>query len=177
MDAWRELEDSERRTVWGRFSREFQFRPSTSSAHWPGIREPSTSVTYGIGHLFGRDDAESLENDLEEKALGAFRSLVSAGDWIWALDWQHPCYRFMPHAAGTSDSFPIPVFPNGDYYIFLEPDFKWGWFGHPWERTICLWGEPLIEWIRASPPKLFGKPVRSSTLPSHTHHELEKRNP
>jgi hypothetical protein len=107
MDAWRELEDPERRAVWDRFDRELQFRPSMSPNQWPGIREPYPSVTYGIGHLFGSDDAESLEDNLEEKALDAYKSLVSAGDWIWALDWQHPCYRFMPMPQIHTTHFPF----------------------------------------------------------------------
>eukprot|EP01133_Synstelium_polycarpum_P023417 gene23417-28073_t len=39
----------------------------------------------------------------------------------------------------------VPVYPNGDYYIFSRDDFTEGTFGHPWERTLCVFGERMVE--------------------------------
>ena len=38
----------------------------------------------------------------------------------------------------------IPVLPDGEYSIFLPSDQSWGWFAHPWEQTIRVFGEPLL---------------------------------
>jgi len=119
MEAWRELNDLDYRTIWDRFDHMLQFRPSTSSDDWPGIKEPSPSVTYSVGHLYENTERDKLESDLEETALAAFMSLVAPDHWVWALDWQHPCYHFFPHAA-RPDAFVIPAFPNGDYSIFYK---------------------------------------------------------
>ncbi len=38
----------------------------------------------------------------------------------------------------------MPVYPKGDYYIFLRDDLSEGTFGHPWEQTLCVFGERLL---------------------------------
>ena len=38
-----------------------------------------------------------------------------------------------------------PVFPDGDYSIFLATDLRLGTFGHPWEETLCVFGQPLLD--------------------------------
>jgi len=40
--------------------------------------------------------------------------------------------------------WPTTVFPNGDYTIFLTEDMSTGTFGHPWEQTLCVFGEPMV---------------------------------
>ncbi len=54
----------------------------------------------------------------------------------------------------------IPVLPNGDYYVFLSPELDWGWFGHPWEQTICIFGERLLAAVAENPPTLFTQVLR-----------------
>jgi hypothetical protein len=65
---------------------------------------------------------------------------------LLALDWQHPAYRFSParQALTWAPEWKIPVYPDGDYFAFLTEDFTEGTFGHPWERTICVFGERLV---------------------------------
>jgi hypothetical protein len=55
--------------------------------------------------------------------------------------------------------------PDGDYAIFLAEDFSFGFFGHPWEATICIFGEPLLEAFQKYPPRLFEKVVRKDGKP------------
>ena len=49
------------------------------------------------------------------------------------------------HAETFDAEWPVPVFPNGDYYIFARPDFSTGTFGHPWEKTLCVFGSELVQ--------------------------------
>ena len=37
-----------------------------------------------------------------------------------------------------------PPIPDGEYYIFLSRDMRWGILTHPWEETICILGKDLI---------------------------------
>jgi hypothetical protein len=95
--------------------------------------------------------------------VAASQSCVADGEAIMVLDLQHPCYRFLPHALfafETEDDWPIPALPNGDYYIFLGTDLSFGVFGHPWERSMCVFGRPLLAAFGDDPPLLFDRPLR-----------------
>lgn len=78
---------------------------------------------------------------------------------MYALDWQHKCYQFDPH---TEYWPPFPVFPEGEYYIFLSEDLNQGTFGHPWEQTICVFGHNLLDAYSVQMPKLFQRTVRKN---------------
>ncbi|MFD0538175.1 DUF2716 domain-containing protein [Actinomadura luteofluorescens] len=61
---------------------------------------------------------------------------------------RHPCCRFWPHRLSRPEdyeSWVVPVFPDDDYYIFLSQDLSFGTFGHPWEASLCAYGERLLE--------------------------------
>ena len=36
-------------------------------------------------------------------------------------------------------------YPNGDYHFFVDKEWKYGLFGHPWKHEIVVMGEKLIE--------------------------------
>ena len=160
MDAWVELGLSAYRLVWDRFYAEFDFRPSVHSRDFPGIKEPRPSVTYALPRVDGQPRMPTAEesDDLDAAMLAAFRACTPLGMRIYALDWQHPSYFFDPHA--DFEEWAVPVVPNGDYYIFLSQSFSWGVFGHPWEWTMCVFGEPLLAALERRRPRLFGTPIR-----------------
>ena len=167
MNPWTEFHEAEYAPIWQAFESRFHFRPSVRAEDWPGIAEPAPSITYAIGHIYElpREERAALEADLEAKLLAAFRALVGrdGGEGVvHALDWQHASFRFAPTVAeAASVPWAIPALPDGDYYIFLAPDLRWGIFGHPWEETMCVFGDELLRALAAAPPKLFTKPVRS----------------
>jgi hypothetical protein len=160
MSAWTELTRAEYDYIWDKFYLALDFHPDVDPDSWPSLREPIPSVTYSVSHYYGHPGGEALDEDLEQAALAAFQQLVRPGGWLYALDWKHPAYRFAPHAAEVGVPWEVPAFPNGDYYIFVPPDLSWGWFGHPWEETICIWGQPLLDALAVRPPRLFDRPVR-----------------
>jgi hypothetical protein len=149
-ETWIELDGQSRKEVWDRFYRDFVFHPSIDRQWWPGIREPVPSETYSISEVYGGNEAHyaRLNRDLQDWGVRSLKALLpSDGEWVYALDWQHPCYRFYPNRPFALDTFgewPVPILPNGDYYIFLHPNFDWGIFGHPWEQTMCVFGERLL---------------------------------
>jgi hypothetical protein len=137
---------------------------------WPGLRLPQPSVRYDIRTVY--DDADrfaDLEIDLNLKTLAALQESTSTDEHVYAMDWQHPCYLFRPHQPfeaavavsaidPTPDTWQVPVLPNGDYYIFLATDFRFGIFGHPREHTISLFGDVLLNALAQHPPLLFAHP-------------------
>ncbi len=128
-------------------------------SNWPGITEPSPSITYSVSSLYN-DEAilDARVNDIHRKALTVFRLCVEAETPLYVLDWQHPAYLFYPHASfdpDDLDEWRIPVFPDGDYLIFIAQDFSFGTFGHPWEQTICVFGEQLINAFEQNLPYAF----------------------
>jgi hypothetical protein len=94
-------------------------------------------------------DNDALLQDLEIKGLDSFIEITQPEESILALNWHHACYRFNPRLHQVNPKadgiFKIPFYSNGDYYIFLTEDFENVWFGHPWQETITLIGQRLIE--------------------------------
>ena len=58
------------------------------------------------------------------------------------------------------------IFPkvDGDYFIFLAEDFRFGVFGHPWEQTMCIFGQELIEAVKACKVMTFAKLIRENGI-------------
>ncbi|MCP3995596.1 MAG: DUF2716 domain-containing protein [bacterium] len=161
--GWAEFEPHEYDQLWTAFYSTFDFRASTDSDMWPGIREPSPSVTIDLTPIVELGDAQfvAATSMLDLTALYAFTAAWPADQRLAVLDWQHPGYWFWPHAFAltmsnlTPAEWRVPVFPNGDYYIFITEDMRMGTFGHPWEQTLCIFGdsliaalaEPLSQWL------------------------------
>src|SRR5262252_1620606 len=131
---WTPLPEAVRKGVWDEFYARFQFRPSVHFQEWPGIREPTPFRTYNIAGVRDDPNRAVLETQFETTCLLALRKAVSPSAWLYALDWQHPCYYFRPHQAKVGDWWAISALPDGDYHIFISADLAFGWFGHPWEE-------------------------------------------
>jgi hypothetical protein len=172
--AWEELTSAEMDLVWDRSYAEFKFHPSIHPKDWPGILEPNPSVTYSISSFYGISTAiaTDMQKDLSVETLEALRKCVrGTRERVYALDWNHTCYWFYPNAifrAKETDAWKVPILPNGDYYIFLAEDFRFGIFGHPWEQTICIFGQELLDAFATAPPKTLTHIVRKNGVPTHS---------
>ncbi|SMF14831.1 DUF2716 domain-containing protein [Pseudobacteriovorax antillogorgiicola] len=133
--AWVPLSDEEDKQVWNRFKSDFKFNPSVEE--FPGIVEPQESVTYSW------DVFQSFTN---EELLKLAKILATDSGWIYGLDWQHECFQFFPAKAQFDDPWKVS-FPDGDYAIIIDKNLKNGYFGHPWEQTICFFGEACLDWL------------------------------
>ncbi|GGQ83639.1 hypothetical protein GCM10010166_62250 [Couchioplanes caeruleus subsp. azureus] len=131
---------------WASFNQRFAFRPGMRS--WPAIEEPGPSVTIDLEPIFAGGHAQFASGAaaVDSLTLAALTRVLDADTGLVVLDWQHQSYRFWPHrfACQPHQQWPTTVFPNGDYYIFLTEDMNTGTFGHPWEQTLCVFGEPLV---------------------------------
>lgn len=146
-DVWAPLEEGEYGRVWRQFEERFGFTPGMDSDRWPAIHEPVGAITLDLRPIFRDEGAVFAAGEAAVNAL-VLRALVavtSSEERLLALDWQHPAYHFAPHGHALSDDqWTVPPFPNGDYYAFLSLDMTFGTFGHPWEQTLCVFGEPLL---------------------------------
>lgn len=158
---WTELTKSEEKTVWKKVYKEFKFKPSISK--FPSFVVPSPFITYDISAYRNwsgdREEFEKIYKDLEDKSLFAFQKLSNKDECFYALDWQHPCYWINPFLEFPRDEFndewTIPIFPDGDYYFFIQKELNWGFLGHPWEKTITVFGKGLIKAFEKYSPRMF----------------------
>ncbi|WP_328810575.1 DUF2716 domain-containing protein [Rhodococcus sp. NBC_00294] len=151
--GWSFLGRSEEAEQWSRFTDKFgELRPGLTSAEWPAIVEPTPSVTFDLNagtataaQLTARLDAVNAE------AIRCFLDIDEAAELV-VLDWQHSGYRLdvAAHATAVDGTWLVPVYPDGDYYTFALPDFSEGTFGHPWERTLCVFGPRLVDTLGAT---------------------------
>jgi hypothetical protein len=154
--GWRNMGDRQEDDVWGEYGARFGY-PAERDFH-----TPTPSATWDISPIYLRteEDFTSVEDNLTRKALAALRRCTRPGEELHVLDWNHPCYFLDPHAAADDgESWPIPVLPNGDHYIFLAPDLRFGLIGNCVEQTICVFGRELLEALADDPPLLFRKPA------------------
>jgi hypothetical protein len=89
----------------------------------------------------------ALFDAINAEALRCFLTEFPGDPLFVVLEWQHPGYIFdaEAHANAAEDAeWRVPVYPNGDYYIFGRDGFNEGTFGHPWERTLCVYGPRLV---------------------------------
>ena len=147
--------------IWDKVYSDYEFSPSVSI--FPSFKVPGPFITYDISHYFGELVDLNVYDELEEKALKVFKENTASNEYMMALDWQHECYWVNPHLEferNEFDEWMIPVFPNGDYYFFIQKDFKWGYLGHPWEESITIFGEELIESFERNKPEMFQNILR-----------------
>lgn len=91
--------------------------------------------------------------DQEQEALVEHLMAAAISEEIYALDWQHPAYTYLPgeqhqmewrdEALKVNMYFPT-YYPNGDYYFFVAKDLSFGWLGHPWQKKLFLFGDRML---------------------------------
>ncbi|WP_411846066.1 DUF2716 domain-containing protein [Roseibacillus persicicus] len=148
------LEGSENGKVWDWFYDRFLFKPSYYAKNWPSIEPSLTSRTYRFADYLFEDDFDGYEDWIH----AGLKEVVS-NDFLYALDWQHPCYKF--HLNNYGD-LPIGFFPDGDYYIFIDASLSNGVFTHPWEQSVCVFGDRLVEVLTKKFAAPFSQEFRRS---------------
>ena len=162
MGAWIDLTERETDGAWNRARLQLQFRPSVKAEDWPGILEPNPFQTFSVGHFWDALDREHLVADLESKAAKMLQACTAPAGRLYALDWQHRCYWLNPHALASGVRWTVPAYPDGDYYMFFSENLDFGWFGHPWEQSICVFGSRLLRALDANKPALFTEVMRAA---------------
>jgi hypothetical protein len=160
--GWQRLTLTEREKTWERFDAHFEFSRRRGRPGSHGIAEPTPSLTWTLASVAARHVAEAA--DLTRKVLAGLRKATRPGERLYALDalrW-YEYYTFDPGRLDSAgrDCWALPMYPDDSYAIFLAPDFRFGVFGDPLERTFCVFGQELLEAMSHDLPSLFGRVVR-----------------
>ncbi|QSE72269.1 DUF2716 domain-containing protein (plasmid) [Rhodococcus sp. PSBB049] len=143
--GWTVLDDQQ--LLWDRFTDTFGFRPGGREPTRPVIVEPAPSITVDltvpadrVGVWRSRVDAVNAE------ALRCFVAEFAEDPMFVVLVWHDICYRLdaAVHAVTRQPDWRVSAYPKGDYSIFLREDFSEGIVGHPWEQSLCVFGERLV---------------------------------
>lgn len=135
--------------LWDRFDEKFDLRPSGGRPA-RAIRDPSPSVTFDLTRWHSGPEWVIAAASIQAEAIEAFATTFADTEVFYVLDWKHPAYELRPviefaesEPFDLSSNYPS-VYPNGDYYAYLTPDFGEGTFGNPWEPSLCVFGERMI---------------------------------
>ncbi|WP_008825491.1 DUF2716 domain-containing protein [Haloplasma contractile] len=159
MKNWQLLSKEESEKVWDIIHDKFKFNPSINKRA-KSFKIEQNHVIYDISHIWKKSSFDSLCKDLEDKMLEVFKFITHNYEEIYALNWQHESYKFNPRGEMPRDEFGewlVPILPDGDYYFFIEKDFEWGYIGHPWQKTITIFGDELIEGIKLNKPCMLDR--------------------
>ena len=135
--------------LWDKLYREYGFEPD----HLGMAELFHCAKQFTVFHL-----PENVWDEAQEKAVNdIFKRLDTQG--MYALDWHHLAFEFspreeIPYCQPVTDGkgrymgdFPS-YYPNGDYYFFIEKNWSFGMFGHPWRKEIYGIGGPLIKELK-----------------------------
>ncbi|MER6171152.1 DUF2716 domain-containing protein [Streptosporangium sp. NPDC001681] len=166
--AWQQIEIERYEDGWTPFDARFAFRPYSRRDGEPAISEPTPSLTIDLAPIFASDPAQftAAQNAVNALGLLAMTRAFAESQHLLVLDWQHPSWWFWPHRQALAETvgWPVEIFPNGDYSIFLSEDMTNGTFGHPWEQTLCIFGSSLLTELA---------PLLTSWLPVKRAHSWE----
>lgn len=159
VPAWVPIPEYEQ--YWTPFDAIYSFAPShadhPSGVLRPGIAEPLGSVTFSLTPITHSGSEATFcagVQALNAEVLRAFVKVFPEDERLVVLDWQHTSYWFLPHVQASRGStlegmeaapWRVSPFPDGDYYIFLSQDLTTGTFGHPWESSLCVFGDALVD--------------------------------
>ena len=163
--AWAQVREDETERLWDRFDTEFRFRPSLHK--FPGIDEPTPSITHSLTY---EDGTRAEPVWINRVLLAALRRVTGLEDSVVVLNWHHQTYRCRPHRVRDEEppheAWPTEVHPDHDYYIWLAEDLRYGTFGHPWEPSLCVFGEELLAAVTEIGDEALGQILRRNGSPA-----------
>jgi hypothetical protein len=155
---WMCIDEEKENLIWNNFIEQFNFKQSNFKNGSGSFDAPKPYVTYDISKIYDKSLYDLLYKDLEEKMEKIFIENTNINEYIYVLDWQHPCYLYNPRIESEKNEFDewtIPLYPDGDYYFFIKNDFSWGYLGHPWHKTITIFGQDFIKSVKKNKPIIF----------------------
>ncbi|MFV0394278.1 MAG: DUF2716 domain-containing protein [Coprobacillaceae bacterium] len=158
-EIWQILSDDESDKVWTGIFNNFSFQPS--------INTSTKAFDFGIPY-----DIYDLKKSMvywdckqtNELIKNIFIKCMGNDEYMYALDWQHSCFRYNPRITKLKDNskfikderyrhggynaYFLEFYPDGDYYFFIAKDLSWGYLTHPWQNKVWIYGEKCIDYFR-----------------------------
>ena len=153
VEGWHMLPSKKSDELWDEFERWCKFSPSIEVD-----REAfSPNVEYDIYDCVNAISKAENDADWSKVIRSIFTKTKGVDEYIYALDWQHSEFRYIPEIdkgevnksyfvgdEGEEFNVYLPKFyPDGEYYLFLAKDFKWGYLTDPWRQQIIVYGDEL----------------------------------
>jgi hypothetical protein len=149
--GWVDLDWEAGKVLWSDFAEQFQFRAGITAKDWPAIAEPAPSVVWDLSPIFSGAGTDGFVAGALAVAGLVLGTLQDCTDWYATVafhDWVHPSGLFRPHSVDEPQEVPGwdtgGLFPNGDYTIFVGRDHAFGILGHPWEQSLCVFGDCAV---------------------------------
>lgn len=147
------LSSDQHTQIWDRVYDELHFMPSVDPCVTPFVISAPHAV-YAI-----RIADETHHARVAPLITRAFINCTVPGEKLYALDWQHSSFLFDPRdprqmeseyvedsryfGGGYQAYFP-PYLPDGDYYFFIDSQFRFGYLSHPWREEVWIFGDCLM---------------------------------
>lgn len=148
-------EPKEINDIWNKIYSLFDFSPDYNNTQSPFtfpkfIKHVKTYDISGMSRVLNPHDGDgNYRSTVQIETLKSiFAECMDEDDFIYALDWQHSCFKYDSRVEepygyymtyetleNTRAYFPF-FYPNGDYYLFVSQDFNWGYFTHPWQKSL-----------------------------------------
>lgn len=146
--------------VWDKVYKELHFKPDISYTHSFNSNVPfKIDDDYAVFNVEKMDDGAIDKMDSIIKNI--FIDVTKEDERIYALDWQHSAFLYNPrnedeqkfikaedteffNGEGYNAYFP-EFFPDGDYYFFIDENFRFGYLGHPWRQEVWIFGKLLLD--------------------------------
>ncbi|MYW02911.1 DUF2716 domain-containing protein [Streptomyces sp. SID3343] len=153
------FDDPEHDDVWDRFRERFAFKPSIRV--FPGTAEPPESITWHLAAITDDPDGSTVD-ELQAVIERGLLACTKPGEDLYWLDWNHQGYRFDPRRVDGPGRprRPGSAYPDGDYHLYVTRDIRLGTFGHPWEDSLCVFGDDLLAHVEDRLTALLGTVLR-----------------
>ena len=149
--------------VWDRVYQTFHFCPSTNTSVVPF----SIALPHVVYDICGT--SKSRPDQFDQLITAAFIRCTLPGERLYAMDWQHSSFLFDPRIpeqmclqyvedtrcfSGGYHAFFPDYFPDGDYYFFIDEQFRFAYLSYPWRQEVWIAGEILIHEFAKIAPQL-----------------------
>ncbi|WP_445506091.1 DUF2716 domain-containing protein [Niallia sp. 03190] len=143
---WVELTDREEIKLWKSINKKLGVDYKYREFH---ITNPT--IRYQKYKMILPQNFEAIDNFIEEyesiiKRL--FLQLTAPDENIYALKLNSSCYQLNMYSSNTyegEEEWVVPVYLDGEFYIFISSEMDWGIVIHPEEQFFAFFGSRLIE--------------------------------
>jgi len=174
VDGWEMLPIDSSDDLWKKFKQQCIFNPSIEIDN----QVFSPKAEYDV---YGCSDASLKAEECSDWTTvirNIFIKVKDKDSHIYIFDWQHSEYKYTPEIdkGNVNESYFIDdgkggfniylpkFYPDGEYYLFLAKDFRWGYLTDPWRKQITVYGDELrneisrnCEFLKFYPVAVTGK--------------------
>ena len=121
-------------------------------------RVPAPYITWDVSHASSQANTPeqgACIDDLHRKCLPAMKSVGSISEWLVLENINHPWYRLnLEETPVHIERWPVDLLPWADPCYLVASNFSCGFIADL-DRTISVFGQPLIDAMQLNLPSIF----------------------